>query len=256
MTLAAPLSVEELLDHLAAAEAAIVTLRAVVPHLDDEQRLEVFEAVEPLVKLADSHASLMPIGDLSLTGKFRQTPEQRIRQAMDKLATHEALASLNGVSKPWLVATILDQIMGDEQWSRPLLKKYVNSFIDRQVTGHFAATRGLTFMGADKLVTKQALRDNVARLAEKFATWVEHAGDRHLKLLSMRRGDLLQAALEREKRGLTELRLALLWRRLAEKMTADQQVSDVFTEEQIAEIAARLEVVVVPSEIDFPTDSD
>lgn len=258
MTLAAPLSVEGLLDHLAAAEQAVVKLRLVLPALDDERRLEVFEAVESLLKLADSHASPMPEADLSASGKLKQTPEQRIRSLMDGLATPEMLASRNGVHKPWLLGVILDAVNADNDWRRPLLKKYLGAFIDRQITGHFAATRGLSLMGADTLVSKEALQATIDRLALKFEHWVEHAGDRHLKLLSMRKGDLLQAAQERRKRGLTELRIAVLWERLAETLTSDQEVGDKYTTEQIARMAQRLDVVVVPSEIelDLPSDSD
>lgn len=66
--------------------------------------------------------------------------------------------------------------------------------------------------------------------------WLEHSGDKHIKLKQMTRSDLLSAAAEREARGLREIHLARLLRRIADRLTDDQTVGDVLTDAELDQL--------------------
>lgn len=84
----------------------------------------------------------------------------------------------------------------------------------------------------EELLTREAI-DNRAKSMPAFNKWLEHAGDRHVIYMEMNRDDLLQAALEREGQGLTQLAIAKLNRTVAKKLGLEQRVKDVFTPEEI-----------------------
>lgn len=80
-----------------------------------------------------------------------------------------------------------------------------------------------------------------ARTHSVFASWLEHAGDHHVRLLDMTREDLLVAADEREKRGQHEVRLAALWRTIANGLEGGQTVGSKYTAEEIEDMQAGLD---------------
>lgn len=82
-------------------------------------------------------------------------------------------------------------------------------------------------------------RDEVKRRSRGhsvFRDWLEHVGDRHIRLLEMTREELLVAADEREKRGRHEIELASLWRTLAQQLEGGQTVGSKYTPEAIEEM--------------------
>lgn len=83
-------------------------------------------------------------------------------------------------------------------------------------------------------ITKRSRKHSV------FANWLEHAGDRHVRLLEMTREQLLEAAQERRNRGNHEIRLAVLWETLAQQLEGGQRVSSKFTTEDIDVMAEQL----------------
>ena len=80
--------------------------------------------------------------------------------------------------------------------------------------------------------TPLSARQHHNRLS-KWSQFCEHANGRHVKLLTMRKGELLLAAKERRARGAVEARYAALWERLANGMTEEQTVGERY---QVAEI--------------------
>lgn len=96
------------------------------------------------------------------------------------------------------------------------------------------------FIAGDSVMTQQAIKERGRQISSRWKNFLEHTGDRHVRLLDMTKSDLLQAAQERRQRGLTELRYANLWEELASKLKDNQKVGDKFTEEQIERMNQRI----------------
>jgi hypothetical protein len=98
----------------------------------------------------------------------------------------------------------------------------------RQEISH---TRGFIQIG-DSAVDREGLQKRV-RAHNVFRGWLEHVGDKHVRLLEMTHEDLMVAADEREKRGTHEIEIAALWRTIANQLEGGQTVGSRFSEEEI-----------------------
>lgn len=107
----------------------------------------------------------------------------------------------------------------------------------RQAVGR---TRNLVRNG-DYAATTEVMEERRQRFTSRFATWFEHSGRRSVRLLEMTREDLQAAAEERRKRGRTELKIALLWDRLADGLEGGQTVGERFTTDEIEERYSAIE---------------
>ena len=91
-------------------------------------------------------------------------------------------------------------------------------------------------------------------------TWLEryeHAGGRYFLLWDMDQDALKVAALEREKRGETELHIAGLWRKLASQLPEGKTVGEHFTDDKIDLWARSLKVqykvnIPTPAKLKLP----
>lgn len=103
-------------------------------------------------------------------------------------------------------------------------------------------TRGLipTIGGA---TSKQAIRRKASQHII-FSQWMEHVGDRHIRLLEMTREDLVVAAAERRQRGEYELGLATLWEQLAEDLEPGQKVSTKWSVDDIQRIKDGMRIAI------------
>lgn len=88
------------------------------------------------------------------------------------------------------------------------------------------------FVGGDVITTEQGIKQRI-NTHPVFSKWMEHAGDRHIQVMEMRRRDLLLAAQERQERGDHEHALASLWRNMAARLGPQQKVKTVFSEQDI-----------------------
>lgn len=80
-----------------------------------------------------------------------------------------------------------------------------------------------------------------ARLSSKWASWLEHSGDQHIRLTSMRRKDLLAAAAERRRRADLEIEKAQLLEALADLLPDDStEVGQAFSLAQIELVSDRI----------------
>jgi hypothetical protein len=131
--------------------------------------------------------------------------------------------------------------------NQDILRAYLTASV-RELTYDFAQrfigqTRGHVLFG-DDLIARPDIPAIASTRRPRWQAWMEHIGDRHVRLFDMMKGELLSAASLREERGHTEYQYAALWRELAGKMTDVQSVKEVFTEKQVEEIAASLRVRV------------
>ena len=179
----------------------------------------------------------------------------RVRKKLAELLSDGSLDSPDGVTIPSLVTAITTEVDADADWRRPLLRLYLSAFVQAEVRETLAATRGLLVMGHGKngkLVSKKQWERHLDAAIARVHDWVEHSGGRHMRLMSMTAADLLTAAAEREKRGLTELRIAVWQRRLAERLEPGQILSDVLTERQVAIEAEKFHIVYSAAEVETP----
>ena len=89
---------------------------------------------------------------------------------------------------------------------------------------------------ADTRRLGQLVRGNTKSINTRLSHWeryFEHVENRHKRLMSMSKADLLVAAAARHRRGSHELLLAKLWAQLAAPMTDEEVVADRYTVEQI-----------------------
>lgn len=122
-------------------------------------------------------------------------------------------------------------------WLSETLRPIAYDAVQRVIAG----TRAYVIIADEAVPHEEAVRAIKAK-RPRWQAFLEHAGDRHVRLFEMTRQDLLLAADEREKRGAAEMRLAALWRYLAEQLNDSETVGQHFTEAQIADIAGRLNV--------------
>jgi hypothetical protein len=89
--------------------------------------------------------------------------------------------------------------------------------------------------GDDVLISTKGIKQR-ARGHSVFQNWLEHAGDRHVRIMDATREDLLLAAEEREGRGEHEIRLAKVWRTVAETLEGGQVVNTKYSPEEVERI--------------------
>lgn len=85
----------------------------------------------------------------------------------------------------------------------------------------------------DEVVSRNVLRQRADKMSRKWMEFVEHAGDRHVRLLDMTADDLLQAEAERRRRGDAEHEYADLWAKLRSRLESGQTVRNVWSAEEI-----------------------
>lgn len=129
----------------------------------------------------------------------------------------------------------------DEDFMRRLFKEYTGPAFYEVAGDVVNATRGRAFLIGDQVLS---LEEKVARAKKestKFIDWMEHSGQRHIKLEEMTKADLLQAAEERYARGRREFHFANLWVNLANQLDDGQRVKDRFSPEVIAQIEIEMQ---------------
>ncbi len=155
----------------------------------------------------------------------------------------EELEGREAVSLPELTETILVRLKSDAALLDAWLSESLAPLVAQDIRQICSATRSHVVFG-DEALAPTALKAKVAASKPRWQAWLEHAGDRHVRLMDMQKEDLLAAADEREQRGMSNIELAALWRELAARLPADRKVGDLFTEEQIEALAASLRVEV------------
>lgn len=138
----------------------------------------------------------------------------------------------------------VQQFGSDPDWVRqmwlPLIKQELRMLV--------AQMRDRTLLG-EVVVNQEGLEERARRLGAKWGKWREHTEQGYTRLFDMTRGQLLEAADRRERIGLTEMRTAVLWRKLAARMTDAQQVSECWDDDEIEALAVEIEQTVTASSV-------
>jgi hypothetical protein len=169
---------------------------------------------------------------------MEKTAKQQLYAWMREETEGESITRL-----PELTDRTVERLMANQD----VLRAYLTGSI-RDLTYDFAQrfigkTRGFVLFG-DDLIARQDVPKIAALRRPRWQAWLEHVGDRHVRLFDMMKRELLHAASLREERGQTEYQYAALWRELASGLDDVQSVKEVYTEKQIEEIAASLRVRV------------
>jgi hypothetical protein len=140
---------------------------------------------------------------------------------------------------PDLVNDAVRDFGKDRKFLTALANEALRDMVHDLVQSQVGRSRSLYLVG-DTALDRKGIRKS-ARKQSVFASWLEHAGDRHFRLMDCGREELLIAAEERAKRGNHDLGLAALWRTLAEQLEGGQVLREKFTPEQIEELYEGLE---------------
>lgn len=154
-----------------------------------------------------------------------------------------AIADKPAVKLPELTRDLVARFADDREFVMAWLAETLPAVAYEEVQAVCAATRAHIVFG-DEVVSRAEFGEHVRQQRPRWQAWLEHVGDRHVRLWEMRRDDLLAAAAEREARGAEEYRRAVLWRELAARLRGRKTVGEVFTEEEIDVLAASLDVRV------------
>lgn len=123
-------------------------------------------------------------------------------------------------------------------WMAQLVEEAAYTVVRSRATKMVAATRRPAPLHAAMFTGDGALQK--AATHKVFHGWMEHVGDRHIRVELMNREDLLIAATERRTRGSQEIRLAEVWETIAGRLDGDELVGAKFPP---AELAALLREV-------------
>lgn len=163
-----------------------------------------------------------------------QSARSRIRQW--------ALTHIEGqeeVQVPVLVDEAIASLGKDRKLIAELGRESLREIMYRQLISAISSTRNFVTTG-DVALTVGGVKEK-ARRHSVFASWLEHVGDHHVRLMDATREDLLLAADEREKRGNTELGIARLWRTVANGLEGGQTVGSKYSAEEIESMHRGLE---------------
>lgn len=165
------------------------------------------------------------------------TPTSQVRDWI-----YQEIEGQNTVKLPDLANAAVVHFSKDPVFVHGFLETHLRPIIYDLAQKAMAATRGKqnVINVNDTLVTKEGIIAGAQKLQSKWERWLEHVGDRHVRLTEMKRADLLAAAELREQRAGTDMAIAKLWRALAERMEVDQTVGELFTPEQIEKVRTSL----------------
>lgn len=153
-----------------------------------------------------------------------------IRSFVRNLVTDE-----QEVSAPELVNRAIENFASNEEFVRQLFTEAFHDIVYAEVQAVIAETRIIRVPGYT--FTQEELSKRVAKHSV-FKNWLEHSGERHIRVMDMTKEDLLVAASERESRGERELKLANLWRSIAGELNNGEKVSTKFTSEDLDQLYA------------------
>lgn len=143
----------------------------------------------------------------------------------------EQIEGREEVRIPDLAQDAVQAFRKDTKFLRQLAEESLRAMVYDLAQRTVEQTRGMWIAG-DDIVTKEAIKKR-ANSHSVFRDWLEHVGDKHVRLLDMTREDLFVAADEREKRGQHEIELAALWRTLAQRLEGGETVGSKYTVDEI-----------------------
>jgi hypothetical protein len=135
------------------------------------------------------------------------------------------------------------EIMSDTDWVEDMLDESLNPVLYDLATNAVHGTRqGIFLVVGDEIMRRDEFRRRARGQASRWMGWMEHVGDRFIRLGDMTRRDLLLAAQERRRRADREYKIADLWEKLAAGLAEEQRVGEVYTIDQIQEVAEAISI--------------
>lgn len=152
----------------------------------------------------------------------------------ERLEDREALGTGTDVA-----SAIADDLMADTNFLASAIRPALVSMAREILAQLLSKNRDLVLTG-DLVQPRHQARSDAARMAA-FRGWYESSKRGLVQIGAMRKDDLLEAATKRRAAAGTNLRRALLLEQLADRMGSEQTVEEVFTQEQIRELADAIE---------------
>lgn len=162
----------------------------------------------------------------------------RMRIAIKTRSIMAAEYELNdAIQLPVVAARVRDALKDDGAFMKRLdeMLYFVSYESARRIV---AETRGPSAIADPNAGPVQARRQAEAKRT-KWRTWLEHVGDRHVKLWDMDATALDVAATERESRGTAEIRLATFLRSLAALLEPGQTVGNRYEPVEVDRLYAQ-----------------
>lgn len=149
----------------------------------------------------------------------------------------ESIAGLTEVSLPDIAADTVAHFGGDQEF---VMSAYLELFpsmahrIAMQVVSELRGVR-VSYEAHTEDASGEAAKDAASKKPRrKWFDCLEYTGEKHIRVVSMTKVDLIAAAEIREQRGTTDIQIGGLWRKLARGMKDGETVGDRYKEEEIA----------------------
>jgi len=148
------------------------------------------------------------------------------------------LAAARDVQLPEVADSARDHFLADAAFLAGPIGDLIRAVAYEEAGAYCQETRSGLVRFGEKAVPRGTARDEAATRLRRnpFQTWLEHAGDRTVRLMDMTREQLTVAAAERTSRGTTELVIAATWGELVKKLAPGEQVKQRFTVEEVRAI--------------------
>lgn len=151
----------------------------------------------------------------------------------------------DGVNLLDLANEAAQHFLADDAFIQETVADLIRAAAREEAQRIIRAKRGGAVLLGD-VVSSRADIERCAR-SSKLWDWMEHVGERTIRLPDMTREDLQLAAKERQARGRRELTIAAFWNGLAEKLKPGQTIGQRFQPEEIEAITRKRETLEDPN---------
>lgn len=167
-----------------------------------------------------------------------ETPAAEMRAWIKERTTDK-----KSVNAPALARKMIKHFEKDEEFVVAFFREHGYATAYRLVIETIQRTRGRASVVqlGDEVVDRDEFEKRSKAFLSRWDRWLEHVGDKHVRLMDMKRSDLLAAAQIRRERADNELEIAQLWESLAERLEGSQTVREAFTPEEIDRVKASLD---------------
>lgn len=153
------------------------------------------------------------------------------------------IAADGSVQIPDVANVMVAHYRNDAEWLSRFLGETFRQVAYDVAQRQCASTRGGVVFG-DAMMPREEFTKEIKRRRARWEVWLEQVGDRQVRLFDMGATDLMTAAAERRRRGSIELQLAVLWETLADRCGRRKKVREVWTAQEITNLAASLDIQI------------
>lgn len=167
-------------------------------------------------------------------------------RAQVRLWINEQIKGQSEVNVPEIAKGVIEHFKGDEEFIAAFFDEMLYPIAYDTVIDVVKRTRGAANVVqlGDEMVGRDEVKQRGKRLSSRWNSWLEHVGDKHVRLMDMTKTDCVAAKILRTDRGEHELRIAALFDALAVRLEDSQKVKDAFTPQEIEKIWKSLDKAV------------